>query len=606
MLQLPKEESFELVPLGEIIQVYLQQPGMMHSILQNCNKESNEGIVESYRDGTFYKERFCEDGDLDLVLPVILYSDDWEPSNPLGSKKGLHKMCGFYLSFLCIPRKHQSRLCNILLVALAKSLDIGKYGIDAVQRIIVRNLQSIYDNGIPINSPGEFVGLVRPKLFQVVGDNLGLHTMLGFACGFTANYPCRTCKSPRVDCQKQETEDTSLLRTRESFAQDAEIDDVSRTGVSRNCILNDLGYFHVVDNVAMDIMHDLLEGVLPMEVKLVMKVLIDRKEFSLLELNSRISSFSYGFTDKQNCPTQFTVHGLSNPKGSSGQKAAQMQCLFLYLPLIIGDKVNRDCDHWELLLILMDIYKLVVAPSISVQATFLLKALIRDHHFIFKQLFPDIPLTPKQHHLVHYPRAIRLLGPLGQYSAMRFEGKHKSLKRFAKSANNFIRIDKTVAKMHQIAQSHEFLIKQNVEQKGTEVYNQTVVPVTTLANAEEICANLKCGLDSDVIVANIVEVNGYKFRRSTAVLICWNEEFPEFGEIQDIVIVDSNIRFILRPLETLHFERHYHSYAVRKTPDVAVIVKSVDDLGDHRPVHAVKSYDVEDSNLYVPVRYQLS
>ena len=41
---------------------------VLHSILQNCNDDANEGILESYRDGRFYKESFSEDGDLDLVL----------------------------------------------------------------------------------------------------------------------------------------------------------------------------------------------------------------------------------------------------------------------------------------------------------------------------------------------------------------------------------------------------------------------------------------------------------------------------------------------------------------------------------------------------------
>ncbi len=31
-------------------------------------------------------------------------------------------------------------------------------------------------------------------------------------------------------------------------------------GVERNAILNDLCYFHVVDGIGPDIMHDILEG----------------------------------------------------------------------------------------------------------------------------------------------------------------------------------------------------------------------------------------------------------------------------------------------------------------------------------------------------------
>ncbi|KAJ8037460.1 hypothetical protein HOLleu_18274 [Holothuria leucospilota] len=602
MVQVPKEESFEYVPLHELFRIYLQQPGMMTSILENCytDVETHDEltVLSSYCDGTFYRDGFCEEGR--LVLPILLYCDDFETTNPLGSRKGLHKLCAFYMSFLCIPRKHQSRLSNILLVALAKSIDVTKYSIDTVLGVIVKDLQNIYSEGIAINSPGEYVGLVHPKLFQVTGDNLGLHSMLGFACGFTANFPCRICKYHRIDCQKQEEENINMIRPRQNFTQDVEIDDLSETGVARSSILNELSYYHVVENLALDYMHDLLEGVVPMEVKMVLKALIDLHMFSLLELNSRISSFSYGFTEKQNCPTQYTMHGLSNPKGSSGQKAAQMQCLLLNLPLIIGDKVDENSDYCELILILIDIYKLITAPSISLKATFMLKAIIKDHHCMFKELFPAMTLTPKHHHLAHYPRAIRLLGPLSQYSAMRFEGKHKTLKCFAKNANNFLRIDKTVARMHQIAQSHEFLVKQDVDGRDIEVHSQAVVPVTMLKNGVEVIEILGCPNDSDVITANIVKISGYKFKPSTAVLLRWSE-LPEFGEIQDILIVDSVIKFIVKPWKTSYFEKHYHAYSVETNTEAAVTITAAQDLCDHRPVHAVKSFDEGDSNFYVAV-----
>ena len=64
---------------------------------------------------------------------------------------------------------------------------------------------------------------------------------------------------------------------------------------------------------------------------------------------------------------------------------------------------------------LMEIVKIVMSKSISYSATFVLKALIKDHHEHFCKVFPDKPLTPKQHFMVHYPRIIRQLGPLHQY-----------------------------------------------------------------------------------------------------------------------------------------------------------------------------------------------
>ncbi|KAK0147238.1 hypothetical protein N1851_013353 [Merluccius polli] len=45
-------------------------------------------------------------------------------------------------------------------------------------------------------------------------------------------------------------------------------------------------------------MHDILEGIGPYEVKLVLSALIDQKHLSLEKLNNRITSFDYGFSDR--------------------------------------------------------------------------------------------------------------------------------------------------------------------------------------------------------------------------------------------------------------------------------------------------------------------
>ncbi|XP_033624675.1 uncharacterized protein LOC117288084 [Asterias rubens] len=392
MQQVRQQESFQCVPFKKLCQTYLQQPGMMKAILSH-EKEGSESVLESYRDGEFFKKEFAEENE--NIFPVVLYCDDFEPANPLGSRRGQHKLCAFYIQFLNIPRKLQSSLDNILLAALAKSKLVSKYGIDSILKVLVNDLQEMYTDGIHVNSPGEYQGLVKPKLFQICGDNLGLHLVMGFSCGFTANYPCRRCKAPRGTCQEQEEEQRNLLRNRENFEEDIETNNLAETGVSRNGILNELPYYHVTDNYVLDIMHDFLEGMVPLEVKLVIQYLIDDGKFTLEELNSRITAFSYGFVDKQNRPCQITAATLAKPKSSSRQTASQMQCLFLYLPLLIGDKVDRDeeSDVWELLLILLDIYKLVVAPSISIEATFMLKAKIGDHHSLASTHSKAAPFT---------------------------------------------------------------------------------------------------------------------------------------------------------------------------------------------------------------------
>ena len=576
----------------------------MQSILTNQSKEPEEDVLNSYQDGKFYKDVFKhEEGD-ELLIPLLLYSDDLEPANPLGGNRGAHKVCAFYVSVLSIPKRNQGNLSNILLVALAKSKLVAEYGMNSVLKVIVDDLEKLYNEGLYIDVPAVYQGYVKPKLFQVIGDNLAVHSMLGFTCCFTANYPCRTCKSHKTECKNQVEEDQGMLRTEESYTQDVATNDLSSTGVSSYSYFSDLSYFSVVDNYARDTMHDMLEGVIPMEVKLVLQDFIDEDYISLEEVNCRISSFSYGFPDTQNRPNIIKASALANPKGASGQKAAQMQCLFKFLPLMIGDKIPEDSEPYELLLCLLEIYKLVIAPSISTAATYALKRLIEDHHRLFLDLYPDVGLTPKAHHLVHYPTAIRQLGPLSPFSCIRYEGKHKPLKHFGKISNNFINIEKTIATKHQVAQAHGFILNEDVEFRGVEIHGQDVMNAIEMTDAEREVAGYV--VNDAVVVVKSAVVNGYEYRPNSLVIVAWGSDYPEFGEVQRIIQANSQISLIIQPWTTKYFDRHYHAYAVDKNSNEGLIVKTPTELGDYKPVHAVNSQDERDKNLYVAVRFTLA
>lgn len=62
----------------------------------------------------------------------------------------------------------------------------------------------------------------------------------------------------------------------------------STFGVKRTCLLNDLQYFHVSDNHAVDIMHDILEGVGQFELKLLFGYLSDNNIITKTDICNRI------------------------------------------------------------------------------------------------------------------------------------------------------------------------------------------------------------------------------------------------------------------------------------------------------------------------------
>ena len=103
-----------------------------------------------------------------------------------------------------------------------------------------------------------------------------------------------------------------------SIEQDASGKASKECGVNRDSILNQLSYFHVCDGSLLpDIMHDLLEGVMQYETKLLLQYMVNSKKyFTLVEFNSRLENLELGYMESRSCPTQISPKTL-NSDGSS-------------------------------------------------------------------------------------------------------------------------------------------------------------------------------------------------------------------------------------------------------------------------------------------------
>lgn len=196
----------------------------------------------------------------------------------------------------------------------------------------------------------------------------------------------------------------------------------SSFGVKQICLLNDLQYFNVFDIYAVDILHDILEGVGQLELKLLFGYLSDNKIIYKYEATERIYSYNYGCLERKNRPNRINLDPNSN---SIVLNAIQTFCLIRNVPLIFGDVVPEGNAYWRLLLLLLQILNVVFPPAITEGMTICLKPLIIDHHQLFKELYPQQNLIPKHHFMIHYPRIIRNIGPIIHFWSTRFEAKHK-------------------------------------------------------------------------------------------------------------------------------------------------------------------------------------
>ena len=73
------------------------------------------------------------------------------------------------------------------------------------------------------------------------------------------------------------------------------------------------------------------------------------------------------------------------------------------LPLLVGDLVPEDDPHWLNFLLLLSIID-IMAPKATKALAAYLRELNLQHHTAFKELYPERPITPKMHYIIHIPQ----------------------------------------------------------------------------------------------------------------------------------------------------------------------------------------------------------
>ena len=370
-------------------------------------------------------------------LRIILYFDELELMNPIGDVATIYEAGMFYFTLGNLTQRHNSALNNIYLTAIALMDDLKTYGSETLMRKIINEIKILESEGFAIDNK-HYLGTIA----QHCGDNKGLHMIFGLKMGFRGDNICHICNASSKEFSKCGSESSFLKITKEMYAEN-----ISK-GVYSACLLNESEFYHTTENYAFDITHDLWEGVVPLELKLIINGLIDENHFEIKFLNARIASFNYSSIDAANKPNLIIINADKSLKMKN--KAAKFSCLFRLLAFIIGDKVPENNKFWDLYLVLSQIIDIIYSRKISEIQSEQLDWLVQEHHCKYLTLFPNETLKKKHHNMIHYGTAIRKLGSLLDYATLRFEGKHSYFKTSHKISHNNINVPKTIAKSHQI------------------------------------------------------------------------------------------------------------------------------------------------------------
>ena len=569
-------------------------------------QESGE-LLHDFSDGAVFKQHeFFKSNP--CGLQIIAYYDEVETCNPLGSSSGKYKLGCVFFTLGNIRPSLRSALKSIFLLAVARSPTIKANGIDSILKPFLEDLKTLYEVGITVQFAGKDE-VWKGALLAFLADNLAAHELGGFKESFSfARRFCRSCLTAKQYSQNHFREEQFTIRDRNTHAQQCRhLDGPDRQsasveyGINRRSSLDSLPYFSVVECMPHDIMHDIFEGAIPYELKLLIRHCSSKSYFSLDTLNHRLNAFDFGYSEVGDRPTPI------QDKSKLRQTASQMWLLAVIFPLLVGDLIPRDDCNWNCFLKLLKICEICTAPVLSADNAAYLEILIEEHHQQFIDLYPDESIIPKMHFMVHFPQQILNYGPLVHTWTMRYEAKLRIIKRAAR-VSNFKNVCQTVAKRHQhllCFYMHSNLLSGKAIKTG--------LCKTFLFTAQTECLQLmlteqyQLTEDSILFTSSYVTYNGITYKPNAFVLLSYDSLAPVFCKISTVIKTESDkIILVTNEYVTEYYDNHYRAYCTRAyhSTNTSIHLLSVKNLPYYNIFHGRRSF-AKDNKLYIQLKYQL-
>ena len=418
-----------IVPLAKLIEFLLHIPDIWHFV--NTSHQT-EGIMGDFVDGSYVKKIDCNP-DGKAFISLLLSYDDVEIQNPLRSNK-LHKLAMFYVTLANIPPQYRSKLRAIFPIAIAKTIDLKKNGLNNLLNDFVSTVADL-KKGLQLKVHSTDV-TVKGDLIAAMCDTPAAALLGGFKESSSFAWKsCRMCTADQDSSREHFTESKFDLRDMKSYLEQCDILEDSNIlrnrdywskhfGVNRRSVLTQIPEFPVTANLIQDPMHVILEGIFPYVTALMLKKIIyAQKYFTLDKLNTEVQNFEYSHLDKTNCPPLIEKQHVVKNSHIKMKAASALSMIYIF-PFILAGLVPDGDLLYDHFLMLVRISLLVFSPFCDSTTAGVLSGLIDTFCRKFKVLYPGETIKPKFHFLVHLPSQILKFGPLRHQSTLRFEGKH--------------------------------------------------------------------------------------------------------------------------------------------------------------------------------------
>uniref|UniRef100_A0A914ZAK7 Uncharacterized protein n=1 Tax=Panagrolaimus superbus TaxID=310955 RepID=A0A914ZAK7_9BILA len=339
-------------------------------------------------------------------LLLELYMDEFTTSCPIGNTSTIYKMAAWYIRLLNFPLDMISQLDHIMLACIAHAVDVMEDLQEIMRLILLPQLKNLETNGITFRYQG-IEKTFKVILYRISADNLGFHQFIGFTRCFSKNNPCWMCTETAETLKTIWNLNPRKMRTREEYDRLIAAENLQHRllyGIKTPCCLNELQYFHCMEDFSVDYMHDLHEGHFLRLIPLVVRDAI-AAGYTLDVINGAIVGFGLVGSDGNNPlrPIYLSPQIPDTGDNLGGYTAKSTGVLVRLLPLMLKcARIRLRTPSWNVFMKLQRIIDILYAPDVT-DATIemfdtLVKSYLKDYIAIGGKM------TVKPHKLLHYKK----------------------------------------------------------------------------------------------------------------------------------------------------------------------------------------------------------
>ena len=370
------------------------------------------------------------------VIPLGLYCDEVLPLQALYAKNSNYKLYNFYIVIL-LEGPNQRKLEQVFPLCLLYTKDVGEVGLKVITEAIASRLTDVVSNGITYN--GEHY---QVRLFYVLGDNLSQNQLSGVTRSWTSGKACRYCHFRMTDLATPNLVADmapAAPRTSEEYIDviaAEENDEILPHGFTHVPALHHIPHFPMnTTTFSLDLHHDYFLGCAVTWMTIITnRIVFDLKWISASSMKSLWRRFKFHGHDSKNRP--YFKFDMSKKTVRICNKVAHVRIFILLFSTVLYPVIVNTADPvWVFYLQVLYLTRLLLTLNHTDDTLAEMEETIMDVLTMRMSLTRaadgtyDPKIKYKEHNLTHYPRAIRLAGPLSLQSSSLCEQFHQFVKR---------------------------------------------------------------------------------------------------------------------------------------------------------------------------------